>query len=181
MRIVGGKYRGKKLISPQNPNVRPTSDRAREAVFNIFRARLGADFSALRLVDVFCGSGAVALEAISQGFAEVAAVDVDVGAVRKNAAMFPAEKNKLKIVAADARQWRSSQKYDVMFMDAPYQQGLSEPALVAAVPMLADGAWCLIELRKDEDCALPENFELLEERRYGLAKILIARFRSEKS
>ena len=77
MRIVGGKYRGKKLISPMSQNVRPTSDKAREALFNILRSRLGGNYSKLKLLDIFSGSGAFGLEAISQGFAEVALIDID--------------------------------------------------------------------------------------------------------
>ena len=77
MRIIGGKYRGKKLLSPQSAAVRPTSDKAREALFNILRARLGSDFSKLKLLDVFTGSGAFGLEAVSQGFALVAMIDID--------------------------------------------------------------------------------------------------------
>lgn len=177
MRIIGGKYRGKKLISPENPGVRPTSDRAREALFNILRSRLGS-FSGCRLLDVFCGSGAFALEALSQGFDFVAAADTDVRPVIKNAALFPAEKGKLRIINADARRLQNEDgNFDVMFMDAPYNQGLTVPALqaVAESGMLKSGAWCLIEVHKDENCPLPPAYELLEERRYGLAKVLIAR------
>ena len=72
MRIIGGKYRGKKLISPSSENVRPTSDKAREALFNILRSRLSGGFAQLKLVDIFAGSGAFALEALSQGFAKIA-------------------------------------------------------------------------------------------------------------
>ena len=71
MRIIGGKYRGKKLFSPESDNIRPTSDRAREALFNILRSKSGGNFSEMKLLDIFCGSGAFALEAISQGFSEV--------------------------------------------------------------------------------------------------------------
>ena len=178
MRIIGGKYRGKKLFSPENPGVRPTSDRAREALFNILRSRLGS-FSGCRLLDVFCGSGAFALEALSQGFEGVAAVDADVRPLLKNAALFPAEKNKLQVINSDARKLRSLDVcFDVMFMDAPYNQGLSVPVLetVAANGLLKPGAWCLIEVHKDEECPLPPAYETVEERRYGLAKIIIARY-----
>lgn len=176
MRIIGGKYRGKKLISPENTNVRPTSDRAREALFNILRSRLG-DFSGYKLIDVFCGSGAFALEALSQGFAAVAAVDIDVKPLLKNAALFPAEKDKLRVMNIDARNLRAGgETYDVLFMDAPYHQGLSRPALAAAAGLLKSGAWCLIEIHKDEELVLPPQYELVEERRYGLARVIIARF-----
>ena len=84
MRIIGGKYRGKKLFSPRSENVRPTSDMTREALFNIMRNRLGQDFSSLKLIDIFSGSGAFGLEALSQGFAKVTLVDIDINDLQKN-------------------------------------------------------------------------------------------------
>ena len=77
MRIIGGKYRGKKLISPVSKNIRPTSDKAREAIFNILRNKFGGNFYGRKLIDVFAGSGAFGLEALSQGFSEIALVDID--------------------------------------------------------------------------------------------------------
>lgn len=179
MRIIGGKYRGKKLISPDSAAVRPTSDRAREALFNILRSRLDSSFAELSLLDVFCGSGAFALEALSQGFAKVGAVDIDIRPLLKNLALFPAEKNKLKIYHQPAATLKNTgDVYDVLFMDAPYRKGLSEKALEAAAArrILKPGALCLIEVEKNESCILPPSYELLDERRYGLAKVLLARF-----
>ncbi len=179
MRIIGGKYRGKKLISPNTSLVRPTSDRAREALFNIIRSRLGNDLSSFCLADVFAGSGAFGLEALSQGFGEVLFVDVDTQPLRKNVALFSQEQAKIKVLTIDARQMaKAFRAYDVLFMDAPYQKGLTEPALqcLGQNGWLALGALCLIEVEKDEACCLPEGFVLEEERRYGLAKILIVHF-----
>ena len=178
MRIIGGKYRGKKLISPTSAAVRPTSDKAREALFNILRSRLGGDFSALSLVDVFAGSGAFGLEAVSVGFGRVTLVDIDPCDLQKNIALFPFEKSKIKVVRCDAASFKGSvdDKFDVLFMDAPYQKGLSEKALTAFAPYLKEGALCLIEVEKNEACLLPESYRLLDERRYGLAKVLIAEF-----
>lgn len=175
MRIIGGKYRGKKLISPESLGVRPTSDRAREALFNILRSRLGS-FGEHKLIDVFCGTGAFALEALSQGFAKVAAVDIDIRAVTKNANLFPAEKGHLQIINIDAAKLKGVPEYDVLFMDAPYNKNLSEPALQAVASMLKKSALCLIEVHKDEKLTLPAGFELIEERRYGIAKVIIAVF-----
>ena len=175
MRIIGGKYRGKKLISPESVGVRPTSDRAREALFNILRSRLGS-FSEYKFIDVFCGTGAFALEALSQGFAKAAAVDIDVRAITKNAKLFPAEKEHLQIINIDAAKLKGAPEYDVLFMDAPYNKNLSEPALLAVSSMLKKSALCLIEVHKDEKLTLPTGFEQIEERRYGIAKIIIAVF-----
>ena len=177
MRIIGGKYRGKKLFSPRSESVRPTSDKAREALFNIMRNRLGQDFSSLKFIDVFSGSGAFGLEALSQGFAKVVLVDIDINDLQKNVKLFENEKNKIDVIKADVtKAIPTSDKFDVVFMDAPYNKGLSEKALISVVKCLNNGALCMIELAKNEICMLPENYRLLDERTYGIAKVLIAEF-----
>ena len=157
--------------------VRPTSDKAREALFNILRARLGNDFSKLKLLDVFTGSGALGMEAVSQGFAAVTMIDIDLSDAKKNADLLPQEKNKIRLIQGDACKIVShDEKFDVMFMDAPYNKGLSEKALANMRGWLNKGALCLIEVEKNEECTLPEQYELLDTRRYGLAKVIIAEF-----
>ena len=136
MRIIGGKYRGKKLISPLSDKVRPTSDKAREALFNILRSRLGANFRNLKLLDLFAGSGAFALEAMSQGFLKVTMVDIDTSSLLKYVNLF---------------------------------------ALENCVSFLNSDALCLIEVKKDEDLTLPEAYQYIDEKRYGLAKVIIAK------
>ena len=179
MRIGGGKYRGKKLISPVSQNVRPTSDKAREALFNILRSRLGGNYGKLKLLDIFSGSGAFGLEAISQGFSEVTLIDIDTRDLQKNVDLFAAEKNKIKVVRADVtKDVFLSDKYDVMFSDAPYNKELTERALEKVYPFLNKGALCFIELEKNEQCKLPHQYTLLDERNYGAAKVLIAQVTS---
>lgn len=180
MRIIGGKYRGKKLFSPESSAVRPTSDRAREALFNILRSRLGCDLEHLKLLDVFAGSGAFALEALSQGFGCVAMVDIDTGTIVRNAALFPNEKANFQIIRTDVKTLRKAPAaFDVLFMDAPYHKGLSEPALktLAEQGWLKPEALCLVEVEKDEELQLPETYEEIEVRRYGLAKVILAVFK----
>ena len=177
MRIIGGKYRGKKLFSPMSDNVRPTSDKAREALFNIMRSRLGQNFSSLKLIDIFSGSGAFGLEALSQGFSKVVLVDIDTKDLQKNVKLFENEKTKIEVVKADVTKFIPvSDKFDVVFMDAPYNKGLSEIALQNVAKYLNDGALCLIELAKNEVCNLSECYRLLDERNYGIAKVVIAEF-----
>lgn len=179
MKINGGKYRGKTLFSPQSDKVRPTSDRMREAVFNILRSKLGFDFSKQVFYDVFSGSGAMGLEAVSQGFGKVYFFDADLNATLKNIRLFANEAARLKTVSGDVLKARPVEdKADVLFMDAPYRQGLSEPALayLAASGFLEPNALCLVEVEKNEPCRLPPQYELLDERKYGLARLIIARF-----
>ena len=175
MRIISGRYRGKKLLSPTSANVRPTSDKAREALFSILRSRLGNNFSDLKLLDVFAGSGAFGLEAISQGFKKVVLVDIDTRDVAKNVALLPQEQDKIELIKGDACTITNrGEKFDVMFMDAPYNKGLTEKALANLSGWLQKGALCLIEVEKKESCNLPEEYRQIDERRYGLAKVIVA-------
>jgi len=174
MRIIGGKYRGKKLFSPQENGVRPTSDRARESVFNILNSMLPMEWSEYRLADLFAGTGAFALEALSRGVSTITMVDINTSIIKKNAALFPIEKEKIKIITADAAKLgQNLQKYNLLFMDAPYNKGLSELALLSLSQndWLEDGAICIVETEKKEKLPLPAGFELTDERIYGLAKI----------
>ena len=176
MRIIGGKYRGKKLISPTSGEVRPTSDKAREALFNILRSRLG-DFQNLKLADIFSGTGAFGFEALSQGFSHVTLLDKNLENIQKNLKLFSMETSKVSLVKADAtHSFSLPEKYDVLFMDAPYHQGLSELALENCKIFLNRGALCLVEIAKDEEILLPREYDLFDERRYGLAKVIFATF-----
>ncbi|MBR1601722.1 MAG: 16S rRNA (guanine(966)-N(2))-methyltransferase RsmD [Alphaproteobacteria bacterium] len=175
MRIVGGKYRGKKLWAPEGKNVRPTSERAREAIFNILYSHLGGDYSQMALLDVFAGTGAFGLEAMSRGFKEVTFIDTDIVPVQKNVKMFPMEKDRLNIVKADAiRMPKAHRKYDIVFMDAPYAADLTQKALEQLIHQgwLKEKSLCIVEIRQDEKWQLPEEFKLVDERYYGLAKVL---------
>lgn len=182
MRIISGTYRGKKLFSPDSDKVRPTSDRAREAVFNILNSALEAPWSEYALLDVFCGTGAVALEALSRGAGEVCLIDADVRSSQKNAALFPKEQVKIKIVRADVAHLPTApRRYNLMFMDAPYNRGLSEVALqsLAQGAWLENGALCMVEVEKNEQIAIPSCYKLINERIYGLARVLFLQYETE--
>lgn len=182
MRIIGGKYRGKKIYSPQDESIRPTSDKTREAIFSILHSRLGHDFSNLHLLEVFCGSGAFSLEAISHGFSKSTVIDIDTKLVKKNISLFPTEQNKIKVITADAQKLpKLLDKYDTLFMDAPYNQELTTPVLHQVAKHLKNNALCIIETHKSENVVLPNCYELIDERNYGIAKITIARFNDSLS
>ncbi len=179
MRIVGGKYRGKKLWTPEGKEVRPTSERAREAIFNILYSKLGGDYADLNLLDIFCGTGAFGFEALSRGFGYVTFADIDTVPVNKNAKLFAAEKERFDIIKTDAtRLPRARRKYDMVFMDAPYAKGLTEQTLAQLLMQdwLSKQAICIVEVRNDERFLLPEVFKLLDERIYGLARVLFLRY-----
>ena len=175
MRIIGGKYRGKKLWSPEGKSVRPTADRAREAVFNILYSHLGEAYENLDMADIFAGTGAFGLEAISRGFKSATLVDINIKNAERNAKMFPAEQDKIHLVRADAENLpRLKRKFHLVFMDAPYNKGLSDVVLVQLISKdwLHDGAVCIVEIRNDEKIVVPEELEVVGSRVYGLARIL---------
>jgi 16S rRNA (guanine966-N2)-methyltransferase len=185
MRIVGGRHRGRRLEAPANSRIRPTSDRAREALFNILvHGRFAADRRSLllgaRVLDAFCGTGALALEALSRGAAKALLLDTDAEAVRlarANAAQL-GESAQVDIRRADARHpgpapWPAT----LAFLDPPYASGVAGEALaaLAAGGWLASGAVAVVETGAGEDPAIPSGFESLDQRRYGRGKLLFLR------
>ena len=174
MRIIAGKYRGKKLFSPDTKDVRPTSDRARESIFNILNSRFSSDYSKYNLLDVYAGTGAFGFEALSRGFASVTFIDKNTENIQKNAKLFPNEQAKINILKADATNLPKINKtFDLVFMDAPYSLGLTEKTLLQLVQKnwLSDNVLCIVETQKNEELALHESLEIIDERIYGIAKI----------
>lgn len=175
MRIVAGKYRAKKLIAPENDAVRPTSDRAREALFSILYSKVGP-MEGKTVLDIFAGTGALGFEALSRGAASVCFVDIDVQTLQKNARLFALEKEKIRLIKTDVlKLFHIGVQFDFVFSDAPYDKGLNEVALSCLVKdgALKDGAVCVVETRKNETVCLSQNFVLIDERIYGMAKIHI--------
>lgn len=187
MRIVGGRHRGRKIESPGDnatDALRPTSDRARESLFNILEhGRFSKDGTSLvpgaRVLDVFCGTGAFALEALSRGAASATLIDKDPAAivlVHRNLKALD-EGAKARVLQADAtKPPPASEPHDLVFLDPPYRSGLAGPALtaLAASGWLAADALCIIE-SEQRDEVVPPGFVVLDERRYGRAKLTFLR------
>ena len=186
MRIVGGSFRGKKLLFPEDKRVRPTSDRAREALFNILshdsemRQEQGPLPLNSRVLDVFSGTGALGLEALSRGAAHVTFVDNhpdSLKLIEGNVKNMGARQNS-DILRRDALNiGRPGAAYDLVLMDPPYKAGLTFPTLIS----LAEGGWLkpdtviVIELAAKEKASLPSKFQMLKERTYGAAKLIFLR------
>jgi 16S rRNA (guanine966-N2)-methyltransferase len=179
VRIIAGEFRGRRLRSPADQAIRPTSDRAREALFNILEHGAPAVRDA-RFLDLFCGTGAIGLEAHSRGAREVVLVDNDPGALRLARANLerigsPAS---VRLLARDAtRLGPAPRPFDLAFLDPPYRSGLAAPALEG---LLRDGwlgahARVMLEFAATEDLELPQGYSLERERRYGSAKFLFLR------
>jgi 16S rRNA (guanine966-N2)-methyltransferase len=186
MRIVSGLYRGRALIAPPGDATRPTSDRAREAVFNVLQhAAWSPGLEGARVIDLFAGSGALGLEALSRGAAFCLFVETDAaarGAIRDNAETLSARGElfgRTRIHRRDAtdlgqRPGADGPPFDIAFLDPPYGKGLGERALAELIAggWLAPGALAVFERGADEpDLAMP-GFEVLDARRYGAARVL---------
>ncbi|MDV7338004.1 16S rRNA (guanine(966)-N(2))-methyltransferase RsmD [Terasakiella sp. A23] len=179
MRIVGGKFKGRKLIAPEGQDTRPTSDRARESIFNILEHQSWGR-SALRegrVLDAFSGTGALGLEAYSRGAAHVTFLDKDEAAMKclvRNAKGM-GDRHTLQPLRADVSNLTVAQEpYQLIFMDAPYKSGLTDIALQNLVnkEWLNSGTICVIELSSKEKWNAPETFEEIDRRKYGAAQVV---------
>ena len=189
MRIVGGRHRGRRLQGPEGRRLRPTSDRAREALFNLLaHGPYGADAgpmpAGVEVLDVFAGSGALGLEALSRGAVHVTFIENDPAAlelIRRNAAGMAAE-TEITLRRLDAtRPGPALRAHGLVLMDPPYGSGLAGAALaaLAAEGWLAADAIVAIELAKDEAFEPPAGFEAVDERRYGAARLVLLRRQGE--
>ena len=186
IRIIGGKHRGRMLETPVGEATRPTSNRAREALFNIlmhanWREDEDGGTSPLieaRVLDAYAGSGALGLEALSRGAAHVTFLDKDAAAIKSIGDNLRklGETGAAKVVRADAtRPPPAREPCDLVFLDPPYRSGEAVAAITALANAgwMAPGAVVTVELAYNEDIAPPHGFEAIDERRYGAAKIVI--------
>jgi 16S rRNA (guanine966-N2)-methyltransferase len=189
MRIVAGRYRGKPIRAPEGRGTRPTSDRARQAVFDTLEhAPWSAGLQGARVVDLFAGSGALGLEAISRGAAFCLFVDTDEAAraaIRDNLdGLDPTGElfGRTRVHRRDAtdlgqRPGSAGETFGLAFLDPPYGRGLGERALAKLVEgdWLTPGALVVFERGADEPDIAPSGFELLQARAYGAARVLFLR------
>jgi 16S rRNA (guanine966-N2)-methyltransferase len=178
LRIIAGKWRGRPIEAPPGDATRPTSDRAREGLFSMLVSRIGT-FEGLEVADLFAGTGALGLEALSRGAAHCAFVEKDraaIEALRRNIARLGA--GGLSDVRAQGVEHAPppARPRDIVFMDPPYGTGLAQTALdrVAGHGWLAPGGWIGVELQ-GETLELPAGYALDAERRFGKALILLIR------
>lgn len=184
MRIVAGELRGRAIRAPEGLDVRPTSDRARQAIFNILEhAPWSEGLESRRVIDVFAGSGAMGLEALSRGAARCLFVDLSetsLAAVRANIAAFGLEE-RTRLLRQDVtrlgRRHEGRPLFDFAFLDPPYRKDLAGPALAE----LRTGGWLLPEavVVLERGAGEPEietpGYETLDRRRYGAAEVLFLR------
>ena len=177
-------HRGRRLTVPPGEAVRPTSDRAREALFNILLhgrfAANGSPIAGRRVLDAFAGTGAFGLEALSRGAAAAAFIEKAREAVitlRRNIAAL-GEEDRTHIVSSDAvRPPRAPFACALAFLDPPYASGLAAPALVALVSTgwVEPEALAIVEVAAREPFEAPAAFTAIEERVYGAARLVFLR------
>ena len=190
MRIVGGSHRGRRLAVPPGEVVRPTSDRAREALFNILShgafAAAGIPFADRAVLDAFAGTGALGLEALSRGAAEAVFIENDreaLLALRRNIADL-GETRRTRIIIGDAtRPPPALVACAIAFLDPPYASGLAAPALaaLAAAHWLTQDALIVVEIAAREPFISPEGFAAIDERVYGAARLVFLRREDDRS
>lgn len=177
MRIIAGEWRGRQLQAPPGQGTRPTADRTRETLFSMLASRIGS-FEGLRVADLYAGSGALGLEALSRGAAHATFVENDpqaLAAIRANIVSFKAEARS-DVRPLSATRLAPAEPFDLIMADPPYAPG-SGSAVVAAVRgagWLAPGGWLAVETEAKE-AVDPGDWELDAERRAGRARLTLIR------
>jgi 16S rRNA (guanine966-N2)-methyltransferase len=180
MRIVGGRLRGRTLLTPSSRAIRPTSERLRESIFDILEHRFSGQVNGARVVDLFAGTGALAIEALSRGARF--ALFVDNGAEARALLRANVEALALggvtRIWRADATKLGSAPAggpFALAFLDPPYGEGFAAPALASLVEggWLEPNALCVVEEAAKAEVVAPIGLALIDERVYGDTRIEI--------
>ena len=177
MRIIAGEWRGRQLVAPPGMTTRPTADRVRETLFSMLVSRLGS-FEGLRVADLFAGSGALGLEALSRGAAHATFVETDpkaAAAIRANADKLGAA-GRTQVLSSSALALPRSEPFHLIFADPPYSSG-SGSAVVQAVltaGWLAPSGWLSVETARN-DTVDPTNLIVETDRTVGRARLSLLR------
>ena len=185
MRIVAGKLKGRAIVAPEGLGTRPTSDRARQAIFNVLEHAAWAEpLQGARVMDLFAGSGALGFEAMSRGAAFALFVETDEdarGAIRDNADAFgimgATRVHRRSAVDLGVRPGSDGEAFDLAFLDPPYGKGLGEQALARLIEgnWLKPGALVVFERGSDEPEIETPGYDRLDARDYGAARMLFLR------
>ena len=179
MRIIAGEWRGRKLVAPAGQQTRPTADRTRETLFSMLASRLGS-FEGLRVADLYAGSGALGLEALSRGAANATLIESDRAAIRAieaNVASLGAGQ-RLAVRAMSAAKLPVGESFELVFADPPYEpgSGTAVAEAVAKAGWLAEGGWMAVETRRGDTVTPPDGWQIAGERDVGRARLTLLRF-----
>lgn len=178
MRIIAGEWRGRKLVAPKGDATRPTADRTRETLFNMLTSRLGG-FEDLRVADLFAGSGALGLEALSRGAAHCLFVEQEraaVDAIRGNIATLDA-RDRTSVETGSVMQLRAAREpQDLILLDPPYRTGAGAVALdrLLRLGWIGPATWMAVETAADERVEV-QGLAVETERRIGKGKLTLLR------
>ncbi len=170
MRIIGGTYRAKKLNAPHTDHIRPTTDRMRETLFNMLDHGAGPGIQHSNVLDLFAGTGALGIEALSRGARHVTFVDNDhrsLKLVEQNLKEIRSPKN-VTLLSQNATSITTG-VFDVIFIDPPYRKGFIEVALVNILEndLLNEGGIIMIEYASNEQPQVPNTLEEVKSRKMG--------------
>jgi 16S rRNA (guanine966-N2)-methyltransferase len=177
VRIIAGQFRGRPLQAPAGLATRPTADRVREALFSMLASRLGS-FEGLRVADLYAGSGALGLEALSRGAAHATFVETDTkaqAAIKANAAKLGVS-DKVRILGGSALALPRTDPFDLLFADPPYAVGSGSEVVkaVADSGWLAPGGWMSVETARGEPVG-PCDYAVELEREFGRVRLTLLR------
>jgi 16S rRNA (guanine966-N2)-methyltransferase len=176
MRVIAGQWRGRPLVAPVGITTRPTADRVRETLFAMLASRLGS-FEGLAVADLYAGSGALGIEALSRGAASCLFVDRDRSAITAIRANLDKLDTNAEILGATAEKLPPGRKFDLVFADPPYAEG-SGTKVVGAVlesAWLDTGGWLVVETARG-DTVDPGPLELAAERDVGRARLTLMQY-----
>ena len=178
MRVISGEWRGRKLIAPRNDATRPTADRTRETLFSMLASRLGS-FEGLYVADLFAGSGALGIEALSRGAAHCLFGEQDreaIDALRKNLAALGAAGRADVRAGSVLALGPAPRSFDLLLLDAPYATGAGSVALdkLARLGWVDADSWISIETGEKESVDVA-GFAIEAERKVGKAKLTLLR------
>lgn len=174
MRIIAGDWRGRKIVAPKGDTTRPTADRTRERLFSMLTSRLG-DFADLQILDLFSGSGALGLEALSRGAAHCTFVEQDreaLKALEKNIDTLSASASTDVRIGSVLALGPGRKPYDVILMDPPYETGAGAVALskLGRHGWFSPSSWIVIETSRKEEVVV-KGFTLESQRDSGKARL----------
>lgn len=181
MRIIAGEWRGRNLVAPQGDTTRPTADRTRETLFSMLVSRLGS-FEGLEVADLFAGSGALGLEALSRGAAKCLFVEQDapaLRALRQNIANLRAPAQCDVRAGSVLALGPAKQPLDLILLDPPYGTGAGSVALdrLARLGWIGEASWVSLETAADEEPKV-KSLETVAERRVGKARLTLMRLKA---